>query len=332
MKEGYIMKVHPFWHGYPELNHQLIEVNRVIQAHIRIKDKKIKNMINEVVQAGGKLLRPAYALLCSKIGPEQDQAKAIALAASLETFHIATLIHDDVIDQADTRRGKATLHNLYDNKFAIYAGDYLFSVCFSILSDYSSSFSNDAYNSKSIEKILTGELEQLHSRFQLPKSVKSYLSRISGKTARLFALSCYVGAVESKASKEEVRRAWNMGHYIGMAYQITDDILDYEGDGEKMGKPVMKDAEQGIYTLPVIYAMQDDPESVAEILSRGDTLSKRELDQLMVYIERAQGIEKARNIARRYTEKALQQLDKLPDGDYKNTLYELTNQLLKRTA
>lgn len=332
MKEGYIMEVHPFWQDYPELNHQLIKVTQVIQSHIRIKDKKVKNTINEVISAGGKLFRPAYALLCSKIGPEQDQDKAIALAAALETLHIATLIHDDVIDQADTRRGKATLHDLYDNKFAIYAGDYLFSVCFSILSKYSNSLSNVAYNSKSMEKILTGELEQLHSRFQPPTSVKSYLSRISGKTAQLFALSCYVGAVESKASKQEIRRAWNMGHYIGMAYQITDDILDYQGDGEKMGKPVMKDAEQGIFTLPLIYAMQHDPESVSEILGTGDTLSKQELDQLMIYIERAQGIEKAQNVARRYTEKALKQLDKLPDGNYKNTLYELTNQLLKRTA
>src|SRR5699024_4536778 len=100
----------------------------------------------------------------------------------------------------------------------------------------------------------------------------------------------------------------NMGHYIGMAYQITDDILDYQGDGEKMGKPVMKDAEQGIFTLPLIYAMQHDPESVSEILGTGDTLSKQELDQLMIYIERAQGIEKAQNVARRYTKKALKQL------------------------
>ncbi|HHU20165.1 MAG TPA: polyprenyl synthetase family protein [Bacilli bacterium] len=326
------MEIHPFWHGYPELNHQLIKVDQVIHSHIRIKDKKIKAIINEVIQSGGKLLRPAYALLCSKIGSDQDQDKAVALAASLETLHLATLIHDDVIDQASTRRGKATLHNLYDNKFAIYAGDYLFSVCFSILSEYSSSLSNIAYNSKSMQKILAGELEQLHSRFQPPTSVKNYLSRISGKTAQLFALSCFVGAVESKASKQEVRRAWNMGHYIGMAYQITDDILDYQGDGDKLGKPVMTDAEQGVYTLPLIYAMKDDPTAIAKILNKKDQLSKQDLEQLLICIERTQGIEKAQNIARRYTEKALQQLAKLPDGDYKDTLHELTNQLLKRTT
>lgn len=332
MKEGINMKIHPIWNDYPEINNQLLKVDQVIQSHIRIKDKKVRAIINDVVDSGGKLLRPAYALLCSQIGPEQDEDKALAIAAALETLHIATLIHDDVIDQADRRRGKATLNNLFDNKFAIYAGDYLFSVCFSILSEYASSLSHIAYHSRSMEKILSGELEQLHSRFQPPKSVKNYLSRISGKTAQLFALSCYVGAVESKASKQERRRAWNMGHYIGMAYQITDDILDYQGDDEKMGKPVMMDAEQGIYTLPLIYAMQHDPERVSAILNQKQELSSHELDQLMVCIENAQGIEQAQSLAHRYTNKALQQLAKLPDGDYKNTLHQLTNQLLKRTT
>lgn len=332
MKEGFIMEIHPFWNGYPELKNQLLKVDQVIHSNIRVKDLKVRGIINDFVQSGGKLLRPAYALLCSNIGPERDEEKATALAASLETLHIATLIHDDVIDRAETRRGKATLHDLHDNKFAIYAGDYLFSVCFSILSKYSSSLSSIAYNSRSMEKILAGELEQLHSRFQPPKSVKNYLSRISGKTAQLFALSCYVGAVESKASKREIRRAWNMGHYIGMAYQITDDILDYQGDGEKMGKPVMNDAGQGIFTLPLIYAMQHDPDAVSAILNKGNNFTNQDLDQLMICIERAKGIEKAQEIARRYTEKALQQLSKLPDGDYKETLYELTNQLLKRTT
>lgn len=332
MKEGYNMDIHPIWNGYPELKKQLSNVNKVIQSHIQIRDKELKSIINDAVDSGGKLLRPAYVLLCSKIGPEQDQEKATAIAAALETLHIATLVHDDVIDQADQRRSKATLNNLFDNKFAIYAGDYLFSVCFSILAKYVSSLSQVAFHSRSMKKILIGELEQLHSRFQPPKSVKNYLSRISGKTAQLFALSCYVGAIESKASKRDIRHAWNMGHYIGMAYQITDDILDYQGDGDKMGKPVMMDAKQGIYTLPLIYAMQHDPERVSKIINKSESLSDHDLDQLIICIENAQGIEKAKSIARRYTSKALQQLNKLPNGDYKNTLHELTGQLLKRTT
>ncbi|WP_440897271.1 polyprenyl synthetase family protein [Amphibacillus sp. Q70] len=326
------MEIHPIWHDYPKLNKHLLKVNQVIDTHIRIKDKKIQVILKETMNAGGKLLRPAYALLCSEIGPDYDQDKAIAIAAALETLHIATLVHDDVIDQADSRRGKATLHRLHDNKFAIYAGDYLFSVCFSILSKYSSSLSHVAYNSRSMEKILIGELDQLHSRFQPPKSVKSYLSRISGKTAQLFALSCYAGAVESHAGQQEIRHAWNMGHYIGMAFQIIDDILDYQGDMEEMGKPVMADVQQGIYTLPLIYAMLNEPEKTSAILAKERPFSDQDLTQLTMIISQAKGVEKAKRLAERYTSKALQQLDKLPDGNYKDTLRQLTLQILKRTT
>lgn len=326
------MEIHPIWHDYPQINNQLIKVNQVIDKHIRIKDKQIQAIIKEAMNGGGKLLRPAYALLCSEIGPDFNQDKAIAIAAALETLHIATLIHDDVIDRADTRRGKRTLHRSHDNKFAIYAGDYLLSVCFSIMSKYSSSLSHVEYNSRSMEKVLIGELDQLHSRFLPPKSVKSYLSRISGKTAQLFALSCYAGAVESHASQLETRRAWNMGHYIGMAFQIIDDILDYQGDNLELGKPVMADVQQGIYTLPLIYAMLDNPKETSAILANDRPLSEHDLIQLTTIINKAKGVEKAQKLAKRYTDKALQQLEKLPNGDYKDTLRQLTNQLLKRTT
>src|SRR5690625_97949 len=172
------MKIHPIWNDYPEINNRLLKVDQVIQSHIRIKDKKVRAIINDVVDSGGKLLRPAYALLCSQIGPEQDEDKALAIAAALETLHIATLIHDDVIDQADRRRGKATLNNLFDNKFAIYAGDYLFSVCFSILSGYASSLLLIAYHSRSMEMFLRGECDPLHSRLHHPKREQTYVSII----------------------------------------------------------------------------------------------------------------------------------------------------------
>lgn len=326
------METHPIWHDYPELNSRLVMMKQVIDKNIRIKDKEIKAIINEVMNAGGKLLRPAYMFLCSEIGPNYDEDKAIGLAAAIEILHIATLVHDDVIDQSDTRRGKSTLNYLHDNKFAIYAGDYLFSVCFTILSKHSSSLSHLSYNATSMRKILSGEMDQLHSRFQSPDSVKSYLSRISGKTAQLFALSCYVGAVESGATKKEFRTAYNMGHYIGMAFQIIDDILDFQGDQEAMGKPVMADVQQGIYTLPVVYAMRRRPIEMTNILNKERPLSSQNLNELTRIINETKAIQQAQNLAERYTTKALQQLDKLPDGNYKDTLYQLTNQLLKRTT
>lgn len=326
------MRTHPMWNDYPRIKEDLSQVISLIEKHIRIRDQHVRTKIKRVIHGGGKLLRPAYSLLCSEIGAENNKDKAIAVAAALETLHMATLIHDDVIDDAETRRGQATLQTMQGNKYAIYAGDYLFSVCFTLLSKYADSLSLLQYNSRSMERVLIGELDQLNSRFQPPHSVKSYLSRISGKTAQLFAVSCYTGAVESSATKRQARNAWNMGHYIGMAFQIIDDILDYQGAKDTVGKPVMADIQQGIYTLPLIYAMQGKNKELEMLLTHDRPFSDHELKQISHYIEQNNGIEKAMKLAERYTEKALNELNKLPNGDYKDTLNQLTVQLLKRTT
>ncbi|WP_182201767.1 polyprenyl synthetase family protein [Paraliobacillus salinarum] len=324
------MRVHPMWDKYPELKNDLESVLNLINSNIRIRDKKVNAIIKEMIFAGGKLLRPTYSLLCSNIGPDQDKERAIAVAAALETLHMATLVHDDVIDESPTRHGHQTLQTTHGNQFAIYAGDYLFSVCFNILSRHATSLAQLEFNSRSMEKVLTGELDQLNARYLPPTSVKSYLSRISGKTAQLFAVSCYSGAVDSKATRRQALTAWNMGHYIGMAFQIMDDILDYQGKAQEVGKPIMADIQQGIYTLPLIYAMQKQADELKPLLSKKDALQAIDIQRITEIIEQEQGIQKAKNLAERYTKKALKELNKLPDGTYKNDLYSITIGLLNR--
>ena len=325
-----MIRTHPLWHDYPNLSQQLNQVEAVINQHIRIKNKKIETQIKRVAENNGKMLRPVYALLCSQIGPDYDEEKAIAIAAALETLHMATLVHDDVIDEANLRRGQETLHTKKDNRYAIYAGDYLFSICFSILANHTDSVSILAYNARSMEKVLIGELDQLESRFSSPKSVRRYLSRISGKTAQLFALSCYTGAVESNASKQQARLAYNAGHYIGMAFQIIDDILDYQADDHTIGKPVMADAKNGIYTLPLIYAYEQHATKIDALLTK-PTLTGEDLHQLQALIDQADGLDKAMALAERYTKKALLTLAKLPNGDYRAILITITKKMLTRT-
>lgn len=324
------MPVHSMWSQYPDLANDLSEVLELIDAHINVRDKEIENIVKTLVHSGGKLLRPAYSLLCSQIGPEQDKNRAIAVAAAIECLHMATLVHDDVIDEAETRHGIPTLHLQKGNKFAIYAGDYLFSLSLNILSQYSASLSQLEYNTRGMGKILTGELEQLNSRYVEPVSVKDYLSRISGKTAQLFSISCYSGAVISKAPKKIAICARNMGHYIGMAFQIIDDILDYKSDTETLGKPVMNDLRQGIYTIPFIYAMRENPAAFKPLIQKKDQLTDEDLLTVSNLIEQYKGVEKAANLAEKYTKKALNELTKLPEGDYKQTLYQLTSSLLTR--
>jgi len=325
------MGVHPMWDQYPQIKQDLAKVIELIDAHVKVRDPQIEKTVKDFIHSGGKMLRPTYSLLCSEIGPDQNKERSIAMAASLECLHMATLIHDDVIDEADLRHGMPTIHTKYGNRYAIYAGDYLFCLCFNILSKHISSFNQLEFNVRGMEKILTGELEQLNSRYQPPTSVKNYLSRISGKTAQLFSLSCYSGALISKASPQVSNRAKMMGHYIGMAFQIMDDILDYEGERDKLGKPVLNDIRQGIYNLPLIYAVKENPSSFMEILSKKEDLDEEDMNRLTDLILQHKGIEKAKALATKYTQKALKELDRLPEGDYKGTLKEITTKLLRRT-
>ncbi|MCT2534302.1 polyprenyl synthetase family protein [Aquibacillus koreensis] len=326
------MRVHQMWNAYPALKTDLSQVLELIEKHIRVRDKTVETTIRNLVHSGGKLLRPAYSLLCSEIGPNNNKEKSIAVAAALETLHMATLVHDDVIDEAETRHGNKTIHTNNGNKFAIYAGDYLFCVCFTILSRHANSLAHLEFNARGMEKILSGELDQLNSRYQSTVSVKNYLSRVSGKTAQLFAVSCYSGAITSDASRRQAMLAWNMGHYMGMAFQIIDDILDYQGTSDTLGKPVMADIRQGIYNLPIIYAMQENQEAFKPLLSKGDTLTDEDLEKLMDLINRYQGVEKARHLAKRYTHKAIAQIKKMPKGDYREKLLEITTTLLNRNV
>lgn len=324
--------VHPMWGPYPRLQSDLQSVLQVIESHLQIHDKRIEATIKELVYSGGKLLRPAYTLLCAQIGDasNHDKERSIAVAAALETLHMATLIHDDVIDEADFRHGAPTIHTQQGNQFAIYSGDYLFCVCFTILSKYARTLAHLEFNARSMEKILTGELDQLHARYQIGTSIKDYLARISGKTAQLFAVSCYSGAITSQATRRQTMLAWSMGHYIGMAFQIIDDVLDFKGDFNTVRKPTLADIRQGIYTLPLIYALREQPEKLSPYLNKKADLTDDELMEVLAIVERTKGIEKSKRLARKYIDKALKSLSKLPDGDYKETLYELTTMLLDR--
>lgn len=196
------MKLHPLWQEYPSLQSELTETLALMEKTVKLKNKPVEKAVIEMIHAGGKLLRPAYQLLFSRFGPEQDRQKAIALAASIEMLHTASLIHDDIVDQADTRRTLPTVAARFGNDVAVYAGDYLFVCCFKLLADYAGSLRSLQLNSRSMEKILNGELGQMDRRYDQQMTVAEYLDNISGKTAELFALSCTVGALESGNSEK----------------------------------------------------------------------------------------------------------------------------------
>ncbi|CAM3130865.1 polyprenyl synthetase family protein [Lactiplantibacillus plajomi] len=324
-------QLHPIWRDYPDLQPELIQVMQLMTDNINIQDQAITDAILAMIQSGGKLLRPAYCLLFSQF-KDTDRDRMIALAASLETLHTATLIHDDIVDDSELRRHQASIQAQFGKDIAVYAGDYLFVVVFKILAQYSSSFKSIQLNSQNMEKILIGEVQQKDRHYRIDITMDDYKQQIQGKTAELFALSCFLGAFESGQSGLFAKRAQTAGLNIGMAFQILDDILDYQQSQTEIGKPVLEDIAEGVYTSPLIFALQTSArKDLLPLMRLQGKITPAQRQQLQQLVIDAGGVQRAQELATAYTNTALQTLNKLPNQPAKQTLIQLTSQLLTRT-
>ncbi|MGL6105156.1 polyprenyl synthetase family protein [Romboutsia sp.] len=318
-----------FWSDYPIIEKEIKEVSKLIEKNAKCKDEVIETSIIELLNSGGKMLRPAFTVIASHFG-DYNKERSQALAAVVEMFHMATLVHDDIIDEAESRRGNQTVQSKYGKNYAVYIGDYLFCLCFRILATTSSIERGIDVDTKVMSRICLGEIEQLNSRFNKNVSVKNYLKRVSGKTAELFSLSMYIGAAESSCDKRTCRLFWNIGHNIGMAFQIIDDILDYTSTNEMLGKEAGKDLKEGVYTLPLILAMQKNPNAF-EVILNSDGYTDGEVRTIINVVKDNDGIKEAIKIAQKYSQKAFRDINKLPDNEYKQILLDVTKKLLTRS-
>ncbi|WP_373850300.1 polyprenyl synthetase family protein [Jeotgalibaca porci] len=320
------MKVHPMWDAYPALRYELEATISLIDQQVTIKNEEVQHKIKEMLFSGGKLLRPAYSLLFSELSKERNPERARAVAAALEVLHMATLVHDDVIDESAKRRGQETLNSAYGNRIAVYTGDYLFTLCFRLLQDHADSARELDLDTKGMEKILLGELNQMDRKYDSNMRMRDYLNQIQGKTAQLFALSCYSGAYNSPYA----RQAYQIGSNIGMAFQITDDILDFASDDSKTGKPILQDVKNGIYTAPVLYAKKKRGSDLLPLLEKGEAITNDELNAVYEIVVASGGLAEAQALAGKYTRKALKQIEKQPESVSQRTLSLITEQMLNR--
>ena len=325
------MKIHPMWHEYPTLAPELASALTLIEKQITTNNTPVAKAIMEMINGGGKLLRPAYCLLFSRV-QDTDREKMIALAAAIETLHTATLIHDDIIDKSPTRRNQVTIQKQFGPDTAVYAGDYLFVVCFKLLAHYASSLRSIQQDSGSMEKILKGELDQMATRYQTQITINDYLKQVSGKTGQLFALSCFIGAYESGGTTNFAKTAEKIGMNIGSAFQLLDDILDYTSDGETLGKPVYEDVRSGVYSAPLILAMQRDRQAFLPLLAKKEQISDTEMIQLRDLVIKYEGVKQAYTMAQQRTDLATAGLQKLPAGAARDDLIRLTESLLNRKS
>ncbi len=219
----------------------------------------LREMGTHLVRSGGKRLRPALYLLAARSGPAFEEARMMPLAVAIEIIHMASLVHDDVIDSADTRRGSPTANARWGNQVAILGGDYLFAQAFTLVSGRGYGEEIAVRLADLVRELTAGEILQDSSLYRAELSEAEYYQRIEKKTAHFLAICCEIGAISAQASAAVARGLYEYGHAIGMAFQLTDDLLDVTGDAAKLGKPAGHDIRQGVVTLPVIRALDQSP-------------------------------------------------------------------------
>ncbi|MTI71932.1 MAG: polyprenyl synthetase family protein [Firmicutes bacterium] len=315
--------------NYPEIMDELEDVKKIMKKSIRSSEKYFDEAISPMIDNGGKLLRPGFLILSGKFGSyEKDRFNN--LAAVIELLHMATLVHDDIIDESNLRRNTESIQSKYGKEYAVYTGDYLFSQCLIMLSEYDYDKESLKNISKVISKICLGEIKQFNFRYATDMNFRKYVRIASGKTAALFSLSLYVGAKESKCEESITKTFAKIGYNIGMAFQIIDDLLDYKGDNKSLGKEAQRDLIKGYYTLPLIFAINKDKNNDIRRILNSDILDDNDIEKILELVNKYEGVKKARNVAKKYTFRAYDNIEKLPDCKWKNVIKEIAKGLLER--
>lgn len=328
-----MVNTHPMWDNFPDIQAFLRECLELIIEKISIENNEIEQTVTDLIEKEGKLLRPAYFFLFSRLGSAGPDAhpNILAAAASTEVLHLATLIHDDIIDESDMRRGIETVQSKHGQDVAVYTGDLLLAVYFDLLADATDSVEIIKLNTLSMKRVLLGEINQMTHVYNTAVTYEDYLKSIQGKTAQLFELSCYEGAYFGQTDPETLEKSRSIGRNIGIAFQMLDDILDYTQTADILAKPVLNDVKQGIYTLPLILGLESHP-AFLPLLEKGEDLSDRDLTALVSLLHEEGYIERSHDIAKTYIDQAVTDIKTLPPHPEKEALYSLTEQLLTRKS
>ncbi len=238
------------------LEKDLQRLEQYLQYFVQNTDGLLRDGLSNTLLAGGKRIRPGLFLISAK-NKDYDVQYLLPAAASIEIIHTASLIHDDIIDRSELRRGKKTIHTVYDNDTAKYIGNYLFTHTFYLLNLYNRPRILKEM-SRAVEYLVKGEFDQLKKHKKINQSEKAYFNMINEKTSSLFKVSCVLGGMLSGSSEADIANLREFGQLLGTAFQINDDLLDIGVNRKKdIGKPIGNDIKQGNITLPVIYALKD---------------------------------------------------------------------------
>lgn len=321
------------WFSDDILNKQIEIVKNSMVDNLKSGNSYLNESLDYLFTSNGKMLRPILLLIGSRFGKltTKKESELLNLSTAIETLHVATLLHDDVIDEAKMRRGQESIQSKYSKEYAVYMGDYLLSRCFLLLTELQVPKELAVRLAKVVTRICLGEMSQHKNRFNENVTPYSYLRIISCKTASLFSIALSSGSFITKAEDSTIKKLANAGYQLGMAFQIVDDLLDFTGDEKSVGKDLKADIIQGYYCMPIIFALRDvspEQKEIKELISKG--IDKENIDYLIKLIKNSGAIDKTIKLAKRYHERANRIINTLPQNSGKELLINLIPKLMER--
>lgn len=304
------------------------ELNLVFEKIVNVsskydKDKKnqqVFEQLSHVLAVPGKRIRPSITLLVSNLWGESDIDKTILMATGVELLHIATLVHDDTVDHANLRRGHKTASSLWGRNAAVLIGDYIFATSAIFVCETNNVRLIKRF-AETITELSRGELNEINDSWKTNISEDKYYQRIYDKTASLFCTATESGALLGNSNEQNTKNLKKFGYFLGMAYQIIDDLLDYKYSTDEIGKPSTNDLREGIMTLPAIYAYNNGLEKeINNYMNSSEEKRLSDLPKLVDKIKNSGGIEYSEKKSKDLIDSAKKILNNLPTSTYKNSL------------
>jgi len=312
---------------YRSVQGDLLEVKNTLRSISQTDMPWLSEQLSYIVRETGKGIRPALTLLAGQLY-HYDLTYLLPMAVSVELMHTATLVHDDAIDKASTRRGQATINSVWGDEIAILMGDYLFARAGEFVSDTQTPRVIKLF-SQTLGTISSGEISQFRGAFVLNQDRDNYFTRIYRKTASLFSLSTQSGAILSQAPEEAIAIMKEYGDNLGIAFQIVDDILDFTSTETTLGKPVGSDLLQGTLTLPALMLLERYPED-NPVKNHFQTRDRKYIKQAIDMVLNSSIIDDCYEVAREYSQVSCRNLHLLPDTESREALNGLCEYVVKR--
>ncbi len=304
-------------------------IERLIETELRAADDLLTEAVLHLFEAGGKRFRPLFTVLSAQLGPRPDADEVTIAGAVIELVHLATLYHDDVMDEAQVRRGAPSANLRWGNNVAILAGDYLFATASRLVSR----LGPDAVRviAETFAQLVTGQMRETRGAAGGVDSIEHYLKVIHEKTACLIGAAGRFGAMLSGADDDQVERLSRLGGIVGTAFQISDDIIDIDSDPDESGKLPGTDLREGVHTLPVLYALREtgaDAKRLRELLA--GPVDDAAVAEALGLLRASPGMVKAKDTVARYAAQAREELAQLPDLPGRHALATLVDYTINR--